>query len=346
MKMFSRHGWLILLICLTGMMPIIAREPVILEEVLKPNGLAVGDRYIYVLEEPQILVFDRQSLKLVKRFGRQGEGPQEFKTSATGLMPMIMYPFQGKLVVNSGSKVSFYSGDGRYLNEVKVAPLSAYYPFGDGYISLGTVVNKSKSNKKVTVKVYLSIDLCDAKFNKITPLYQPGEPAAFNYPIPSYAFWGEEDKIFISSGKEDFLIMVFDQQGKPLYQIKKDFPPMEVTEAYKQQITDFFKNSPLTREYWKFYMKRIRFKKFFPAIRDMLVRDSRIYAFTCKKKDEATQCIVMDLKGKELNQVYLPFPESYGNFQYLYDVRDGYFFKLTEDEDEEVWQLEKIKIGN
>jgi hypothetical protein len=71
----------------------------------------------------------------------------------------------------------------------------------------------------------------------------------------------------------------------------------------------------------------------------MFVRDDRIYVFTFKKAGEETECIILDLAGKEQKTIFVPLPENYGGFQYPYDIRDNYFFGLVENEDEETWEL-------
>jgi hypothetical protein len=77
----------------------------------------------------------------------------------------------------------------------------------------------------------------------------------------------------------------------------------------------------------------------------MIVADDRIYVLTYKMKEGMTECIVMDLKGKEEKRVFVLAPELLGmDFYAKYEIYKGEFYTLLENEDEEVWELHRMKL--
>jgi hypothetical protein len=317
-----------------------AEKLAVLDQLLRPNGLTVSSKYIYILEEPTIYIYSVRDFRLIKKFGKRGEGPREFMTGPLGIMPMILYPYDNdtKLLVNSNSKVSLFTAEGTFIKETRVPPMQAFLPFHDRYISTGSGEN-SKKQQIVTIELY------DNNFREIKELYKSdmviGASFGFNYPITAFSFWGYKDKIYIAAGKEGFVIRVFDIEGSPLREIKKEYKPLKVPEDYKKKTMDFYKNNPMFKEYWEFFKDRISFKEYYPAIRDMLVRDGNIYVLTYRGKGNDSECIILDLAGLEQKRVYVPLPESYGDFKYLYDIRGNCFFSLVENEEEETWELHK-----
>jgi hypothetical protein len=136
-----------MLFCTFGTGFLRAEKLAALDQLLKPNGLAVSTRYIYILEEPTIYIFSARDFRLIKKFGKRGEGPQEFMTSPFGIMPMILYPYDNdtKVLVNSNSKVSLFTAEGTFIKETRVPPMQAFLPFNDRYISTGSGENSKKS---------------------------------------------------------------------------------------------------------------------------------------------------------------------------------------------------------
>jgi len=341
--MRKRFFFLMMLFCIFGTGFLGAEKLAVLDQLLKPNGLTVTGKYIYILEEPTIYIYSARDFRLIKKFGKRGEGPREFMTAPLGIMPMILYPYDNdtKVLVNSNSKVSLFTAEGAFLKETRVPPMQVFLPFNDLYISTGSGENSKKEQ-------ILTIILYDNNFQKQKELYKSdmviGTSFAFNFPITSFSFWDYKDKIYIAVGKEGLVIRVFDNKGNPLREIKKEYQPLKVPGEYKKKTLDFYKNNSRFKQYWEFFKDRITFKEYYPAIRDMLVRDGNIYVLTYRKKGNDSECIILDLAGLEQKRVYVPLPESYGDFKYLYDIRGNCFFSLVENEEDETWELHKKKL--
>ncbi len=58
-------------------------------------------------------------------------------------------------------------------------------------------------------------------------------------------------------------------------------------------------------------------------------------------KHEQWECIIMDIKGKELKRIFVPLQDSepYTYYPLLCAIEKGKYYALIEDEDEETWEL-------
>jgi hypothetical protein len=76
------------------------------------------------------------------------------------------------------------------------------------------------------------------------------------------------------------------------------------------------------------------------------VDNDLLYVITNKTRNELWECIVMNLKGKELKRVFVPLPESepYTYYPLLYSIEKGKFYALMENEDTENWKLNITEI--
>ena len=83
-------------------------------DLLKPTGLVIDEDNLYITEDITVYIFSMKDFKLIKKFGKKGEGPREFNRFAA------ITPLKDKLLINSMSKISYYTKDGEYINEIKV----------------------------------------------------------------------------------------------------------------------------------------------------------------------------------------------------------------------------------
>ena len=84
----------------------------------------------------------------------------------------------------------------------------------------------------------------------------------------------------------------------------------------------------------------------FPPIRDILVKEGKIYVRTFITKDDKEKYHILDLKGKELKTVFLPKPMPASYITRLanrpvrfFDIANDRFYYIVENEDEEEWEL-------
>jgi hypothetical protein len=309
-----------------------------LEGLMRPDMIDIGNNRIYISERATIYIYSLEDFRLIKKFGKEGEGPREFKINPFG-PPMVAMPYNDKIYVSSDTKLSVFTRDGKFIKESKVMPFTVFIPFLDKYLATGTAADDKN-------QALLSVNLYNGKYEKIKGLYvsdmQIGASFVMDFPLNSFSFPPYKDRIYIAAGKEGFVIDVFDKEGTKLYRIKKDYKPLKVPEDYKKKTLEWFKSNTFYKQAWEFFKNRISFRTHYPAIRDMDVTDDRIYVLTYKKQDGNSECIIMDLKGNEQKRVFVHCPDMWGMDYYpKYNIYNRAFYTLVENEDEEVWELHR-----
>ena len=74
-------------------------------DMLRPIELRMDGGYLYISDQYSVFVYDMKTLKLVKKLGNKGEGPQEFKT-----YPKITFT-RDRLILCDIYKIVLYSKD-------------------------------------------------------------------------------------------------------------------------------------------------------------------------------------------------------------------------------------------
>lgn len=348
--------WLIILVVIT-VFHLNGKQLTVLTEVLQPDQFMVaGDRF-YIMEGVSIFIYSLKDLKLIKKFGKKGEGPGEILHT-----PFISNAFtalaDNKILVDGINKIIIFSGDGTMIKEIrKKGRVANVIPVGDGFVT--TRIKTTDEDKKV----YIGAVLVDAEMNVTKDLYAQPMPQQGNniQMIPdTLHVTVYEDKIFIEESANDFIIEVFDNKGNSLYKIQKEIPPLKVTEKDKEALLQEFKDDRLVQ----FQMKNAggweEFKKLlvfhypdtYPPIRDMLVRNGKIYIRTYITQNDKEKYHIFDLKGKELKTVFLPKPmlaslitRLVSRIVRFFDIYKDTFYYLVENEDEEEWELHFEPIG-
>jgi hypothetical protein len=313
-----------------------------LPDIMKPDQMEVGKGRLFVSEGANIYIYSLKDFSLIKKFGKQGEGPQEFKINPFG-PPMVIAVIDDKFWVSSDTKLSTWTLDGEFIKEIKVPPFQVFFPAKDRYLASGT--SQAQNGKS-----YLNIGLYDQSLKMIKELYQSdmevGPNFSWNFPMNPFSFQFYKDVIYVVAGKEGFVLYVFNLKGEKITTIKKEYPLIEVPASYKDEILSWFQKSPNFKQYFDFFKQRITFRSHFPAIQWMTVTDDRIYALTFKQKNGLTECIILDLIGNELKRSYLPLTGIRGNtFDFpAFTIADKIFYTLIENEDNEVWELHQVDL--
>ncbi|MCK4890840.1 MAG: hypothetical protein KAS97_12975, partial [Candidatus Aminicenantes bacterium] len=301
-------------------------------DLLKPTGLVIDNDNLFVTEDITIYIFSMKDFKLVKKFGKAGEGPQEFNRFAA------ITPLKDKLLINSMSKLSYFTKDGEYIREIKTKGGFAflYQPLGDKYIGRG-VSNKDNTR-------YVSINLYDKDLNKIKTLlnqeddnqFAKGSLKILNSSLNYMTF---NDKLYLVNGS-DFEIKVYDSSAKEIMTIKRDYKREKFTEENKQAVFDVIKNSPQQRQYFDVIKKMAVFPKEWPAIASVFERDNIIYVSTFKSSDKTKyEFFLFDSNGKFIHSMYIPLKFQTALQPYPMSIKNGKLYQLIENEDEEEWEL-------
>lgn len=310
-----------------------------LPDLLNPTGLVIEDENMYITQDITVYIYSLKDFKLKKKFGKKGEGPQEFNQFAA------ITPLKDKLLINSMSKISYYTKDGEYINEIKTKGGFSfiYQPLGENYIGRGIGV---KDNTR-----YVSINLYDKDLNKIKTLLKKEDDnqvakGSIKILTSSLNYMTFNDKLYLINGS-DFEIKVFDKTAKEVMTIKRDYKRRKFTEEDKQMVFDEIKNSPQQRQYFDMIKKMAVFPKEWPAIAGAFERDNIIYVSTFKALNKTTyEFIIFDSDGKFVHSMYIPLRFQTALRPYPLSVKNGMVYQLIENEEEEEWELHRNFVHN
>ncbi len=280
-----------------------------------------------------------KDFKLVKKFGKAGEGPQEFNRFAA------ITPLKDKLLINSMNKLSYFTKDGKYIREIKTKGGFAflYLPLGDKYVGRG-IGNKDNTR-------YVSINLYDKNLNKIDTLlnqeddnqFAKGSLKILNSSLNYMTF---NDKLYLVNGS-DFEVKVYDSSAKEIMTIKRDYKREKFTEENKQAVFDVIKNSPQQKQFFDVIKKMAVFPKEWPAIASVFERDNIIYVSTFKSSDKTKyEFFLFDANGKFIHSMYIPLKFQTALQPYPMSIKNGNLYQLIENEDDEEWELHRSFIHN
>jgi len=327
---------LIILICLLFAVSLFGEKITTFSRLSKPEFIKVGENLFCINEGAVVLLYDLKDFKLIKKFGRKGEGPGEFKPIVKGLEINIL---KEKIMIESQAKLSFYSLKGDLIKETRLLPkYNELKLLGDRYFATG---------EKITDKVaHRVVKILGADFNEVKTFYQDEvgyhqEKQGTNY-ATTWDFDVGENKFFIV-GSSDFKIDVFNKNGDSLYTISQEYERVKLSQEFIDSWFERIKRRLGMRAYD--YMKRkVRFADFFPAIRDMMVDNGHVCVITYRRQQEKNEFFIYDLEGKLLKKTFLPLQVYDGVSLFPYSIKNNYLYQLIDNEDTEEWELHRFSI--
>ncbi len=313
-------------------------EPMAFDDLSRPSFIIAKYDRIYILEKTTVSIYSIKDFKLIKQFGKAGEGPGELKYIPND-RPLNMFFRNGEIVINSQNRVSFFSKDGDYLREVKLAVGSFIYPLKDNYLGVGPILGDDK-------KSHMGFRLYDQAFKGQKVLFKSDfevrNPGQVLLPVMPFTYNPlYKDRIYINASSGKFRIQVFDFSGKLVKTISKEYPQLPVSDHYKKESLNFFKTDFRFKGNFDYIKKRLKYRSHHPVIQDIQVAEEKIFVVTYQKKDDLSECIILDMAGKELKRIYVPLNqlEPLSFYPLLYSVYQGKIYSLVEDEEEETWKL-------
>jgi hypothetical protein len=338
-KMMRILSKLVLLLVLTGV--VFAEKVATLSPLKNPYEIQVDKDRLYITEGPVIFIFSAKDFKLINKFGKRGEGPREFKLNQ-GNDVVGLHILPDYLQVNSLGRISFFTRDGTFKRVMMNTGGDWFQPVGKNYLGMQRLYDKTNTRFRI-------FNLYDENCAKIKELYRERDGIQlrrneFNpiswFPI-SYRTY--KDKIFIDGREKK--IYVFDQDGKKLYDIAVDYKLLPVTGKDKERYTRYYKvEDPYWRNYWPRLKSMVKWPSHFPLIQNYHVKDDKIFIMTFKEKDNKAEFLILDLKGKLLQKVFLPLKKIDALDYYPYTIDDGRFFQLIENQEMENWELHRVKF--
>ena len=334
--------WFILSVLCTGVG--FSKKIVPLPGHLNPNSVCAEGDQIYITEEASIYIYGSKDFKLRKKFGRKGEGPQEFK-----LFPEYSPDFDVHadiFVATSIGKVSLFTKEGKFIDEKKVTgegPIQFYRKLGDKLLGERFLRDRDKT-------VYRGIIIFDANLKPVKEVFrykhyaQQGKqysPIERGLYIPN--FFIHDNKIFIGGEIGSGTIHVFDTTGKSLYTFQPQLDKVKFTEADKRGYIDSYANYP---QFYERLKRRFKYPDYFPLWQNFIVADKRIYVQTYKrnKEDTKNEVVIFTLKGELIKRVWLPFDEYFDFNPCPYIIQNKKLYQCVDNEDEDRWELHIINI--
>ena len=145
-----------------------ATKVVPLPNLLKPGLIRLDENQMYITEEANIYIYSLKDFHLVKKFGKPGEGPQEFMVAAGVVGQMWIEIQPDHIFIHTMGKISTFSKQGTFIKEKKIslAYTAAMHPIGNRIV--GTGFSTEKGVRYWTTNIY------DAHLKIIKEVYPNG----------------------------------------------------------------------------------------------------------------------------------------------------------------------------
>lgn len=297
-----------------------------LPEVMQPRDFSIYRERIFIGDKNTIHIYSMKDFKHLKQFGGYGSGPGEFNLS------IRLEVLRDKLAVNTMGKLIYFSLDGDFIKEIKTKPeISIIHPVGENFV--GSIYEGPNTQK---------MNIYDKNLTLMNTLYQGSLGHATYYDSNAVKIKVQmvkdyveikvyKDRIYIGDTRKGFFFAVYIDTGKKLYEVNNKYVPLKIPEDYKKERTRIEQESPG----WDSIKNKVEliFPEYFPAYRDCLFSDDKIYFVTFKSSNGKDETIITDLKGNILGKTYVP-----SNI-WIFTIHKDKPYWLIENEDQEMWEL-------
>lgn len=328
-----------LLLLLMFSFSIYGMKVTVLTEIRQPKNMAVDDTQLYVAENATVYIYSLEDFKIIKSFGRKGQGPQEFQTYPH--IPITIDVSTDKLIVSSIRKISYFTKQGEFLKEVRSLSLALYLqPLGNGFLGRSHV-NYNGFNHAV-------VNIYDAKLNKLKEVYRVKDPyqgpgKGYKVLDTVFVFRAYKNKILVP-GKDDATIDIFDRELNKLFSIHLDQKKRKLDQETRERLTHLMKTSPDTKDAYEL-IRPLSFPDYFPVIASFFVDDDTIYVMTWKKENGSNEFFTYDMKGKFKKRLLIPIKYETELTAYPTTIKKGKLYQLVENEKKEEWEFHVSEIN-
>ena len=143
------------------------KEVAILSELIQPRNMIVLGEKIYITDYPSLYIYSAGNYRLLKKFGRKGQGPGEF------FLPMELPDFKraglkmslkgDSLLINSMGRISVFTREGVFKNSIRFNPHGTgekLIPFREGFVG-------SKPHREGSNKIYWTVNYYVDRVKKV-----------------------------------------------------------------------------------------------------------------------------------------------------------------------------------
>jgi len=197
------------------------------------------DGSIYIAQRPRkavpvVFKFDRAG-HLQNSFGRSGQGPGEIERCAYfGVIGRDeVYVLDGQ-----GKRITTFASSGKLMKETRLpTSLIGAIPLENGcFLAPRSEVSPNEGQEEI------AFDLLDRRFGLVKVMH------SFKFPVqrmgaekinayltnPTGSF--DLDKVYLGLPGRDYEILVFDLEGNLLRKIRKEYAPVAVTAAFREEV--------------------------------------------------------------------------------------------------------------
>ena len=313
-----------------------------IEGLINPNSITVTEKEMIITQGHSFLIFNLKDMSLKKKFGKEGEGPREFKINSYMEKGLIIDLQPDTILVSSVGKLTFFNRNGEYLKEQKASHNffgNRFLGFGKNFIGTGT----SNSGKTT----FITLNIYDKNLNIIKEIlkwkqpYQRGAGTeALSYGLISPRIY--KNKLF-TKDKSKLSIYAYDKNGDKVQTIQYKYNKLKVPEKFKKKVINFYKTDPATKDVFKHIIPLI-FPEYYPAVKDFFVDNNKIFIITYKSQENKSEFIVLDMKGKLIKRIFLPLHSKDLLSYYPYTIYNGTLYQLKDNEETEEWDIHIHKI--
>ena len=317
----------------------------VLDGIFHPDFIYVDDDQVYITEGVTISIFSLKDHTLTVRFGKPGEGPEEFKTHRHNSTPLFLDVQTDQLLISSQGKISWFSKAGTFIKERKLMngrSVANYQPVGNNYIAY--------RNLSETTAHYNLLILTDNVFNDLKQLAKQKNPFQFKQKMDPIArelkFLSDITCNHIVADVSNNSLVIFDAQGKKRFTVEPNVPKIKLASNHKEKVLDYYRTDPQRKQYLDYMKRHIHYPfDHLPLIRTWAVADGKIYVMTYdQKKDESkTLCLVYDKTGKQVARNFIPLRFESFLEAYPYTIKNNTLYQVIENDDEE-WELHSTPI--
>ncbi|MCP4149927.1 MAG: hypothetical protein GY757_19430 [bacterium] len=338
----------ILLVMIVLTLFVFGKKVATLDQLVNPAEMASDGERLYITDGATIYIYSTKDYKMIKKFGKEGEGPQEFFLNRAAGNDRVILFFKGdELLVNSTGRLSYFTKTGEFKKEIKIPST-----VGQWFKAVGDKFIGRKFTNDEKGLAYHLVVLYNSKFEEIKQFYKhehglqlrllkPFNPLA----VDQAEFKVCDNKILVIPGDHSAII-AYDANGDKLFSAE---PPDEVRVEYtaedKKEKKERFKRNSFWNRFYSAKPELFKFPEYWPKIRWYFPdgTQKKLYIQTHKVKEDENgsklKYLVYDFKGKLLKQVWLPFTSA---SLHLFD--SGKFYRLIESEDGEEHQLHVVEL--
>lgn len=322
--------------------PVIFAEKVaVLPEIRRPDFLIHVDKdELFLVECATIFIYSLKDYKLKHKFGKRGEGPEEFKVHPGEHVFIDVQP--DYILVCSGGRVSFFSRDGRFLKEAAVRHDGGIIPFAGKYLATSRVMEEKKG--------FQVLNILDTGFKKEKEVCRSElniQRNKITFPNATFFFRTYKNHIFVNYIESDFLLDCFDRAGDFNFSLKnEDFRKPAVSDEDEKRM-----HKRLRQVFGDNYIRnkhRIKIDDYWPAIGMFFIDNGIIYILTYVKKHIAQKrhalFYLYDIKGKFLRKIFLPVIERHIFAPYPLTIKNNKLYQIFENLNTEEWELHMTEI--